>query len=91
MEKREILFLGKYLPLKKLTKKELKQQFKPWITCGVRLGLPVVYVLDYLWCTSWITCDVRLGLPVVYVLDYLWCAFWITCGVRKSIQRREKL
>ena len=28
--------LDKYLPLKKLTKKEFKQQFKPWITFGIR-------------------------------------------------------
>ena len=31
--------LEKYLPLKKLTKKEFKQQFKPWITFGIRKSI----------------------------------------------------
>ena len=31
--------LDKYLPLKKLTKKEFKQQFKPWITFGIQKSI----------------------------------------------------
>ena len=29
----------KYMPLKKLNKKEIKQQYKPWITNGIRISI----------------------------------------------------
>ena len=31
--------IDKYMPLKKLTKKEIKQQYKPWITNGIRISI----------------------------------------------------
>ena len=31
--------LDKYMPLKKLSKKEVKQQHKPWITIGIRKSI----------------------------------------------------
>ena len=31
--------IDKYMPLKKLTKKEVKQQYKPWITNGIRISI----------------------------------------------------
>ena len=31
--------LDKYMPLKKMTKKEIKQQHKPWITIGIRKSI----------------------------------------------------
>ena len=31
--------MDKYFPLKKITKKDYKQQFKPWITLGIRISI----------------------------------------------------
>ena len=31
--------VDKYLPLKRVTQKEYKQQFKPWITAGIRKSI----------------------------------------------------
>ena len=31
--------LDKHLPMKKITKKDYKQQFKPWITMGIRISI----------------------------------------------------
>ena len=33
--------LDKYLPLKKITKKEFKQRFKPWITSGIQKSIKI--------------------------------------------------
>ena len=33
--------IDNHLPLKKVSKKELKQQFKPWITTGIRKSIKV--------------------------------------------------